>query len=92
VSTLAAKLIPQSFARLEACISVDLHRMIKSAAQIQGRALTDCVTGVLLEATQQVIERAEVVRLSLEDQRCCTLAIFTCKSRKISSAKLRRVL
>jgi uncharacterized protein (DUF1778 family) len=72
----AAQLIPQSLARLEARISVDLHSMIKRAAQIQGRTLTDYVTGVLHEATQQVIERAEVVRMSIADQRCFAEALL----------------
>jgi uncharacterized protein (DUF1778 family) len=57
-----------STARLEARISPDLQKMIKRAAEIQGRTLTDFVVAAVQEAARCAIEQAEVIRLSLADQ------------------------
>ena len=54
-------------ARLEARISTELHAMLKRAAEIQGRTLTDFVVSAVQEAAQRAIEQGEVVRLSLAD-------------------------
>lgn len=56
-----------STARLEARISTELHAMLKRAAEIQGRSLTDFVVIAVQEAAQRAIEQGEVVRLSLAD-------------------------
>jgi uncharacterized protein (DUF1778 family) len=56
-----------STARLEARISTELHAMLKRAAEIQGRSLTDFVVTAVQEAAQRAIEQGEVVRLSLAD-------------------------
>jgi uncharacterized protein (DUF1778 family) len=57
-------------ARLEARISTNLHSMLKRAAELQGRTMTDFVVAAVQEAAQRAIEQAEVVRLSLADQEC----------------------
>lgn len=57
-----------STARLEARISADLHAMLKRAADMQGRTMTDFVVAAVQQAAQQAIEQAEVIRLSLADQ------------------------
>lgn len=57
-----------STARLEARVSPDLHKLIKRAAEIQGRSLTDFIVTAVQEAAQQAIAQAEVIRLSLADQ------------------------
>jgi uncharacterized protein (DUF1778 family) len=54
-------------ARLEARISTELHAMLKRAAEIQGRSLTDFVVSAVQEAAQRTIEQGEVIRLSLAD-------------------------
>ncbi len=59
-----------STARLEARISTDLHAMLKRAAELQGRTMTDFVVGAVQSAAQSAIEQAEVIRLSLADQQC----------------------
>lgn len=41
--------------------------MLKRAAEIQGRSLTDFVVSAVQEAAQRTIEQGEVVRLSLAD-------------------------
>ncbi len=66
-----------STARLEARISTDLHAMLKRAAELQGRTMTDFVVSVVQEAAQRTIEQAEVVRLSLADQECFAQAILS---------------
>lgn len=57
-----------STARLEARISTDLHSMLKRAAEIQGRTMTDFVVSAVQDAAQQAIAQSEVIRLSLADQ------------------------
>jgi uncharacterized protein (DUF1778 family) len=64
-------------ARLEARISTDLHAMLKRAAELQGRTMTDFVIAAVQDAAQQAIAEAEVVRLSLEDQRCFAQALLS---------------
>ena len=55
-------------ARLEARITPDLHTMLKRAAELQGRTMTDFVTEVLLSAAQRTIEQAGIIKISIEDQ------------------------
>lgn len=59
---------PISTARLEARISTDLHSMLKRAAELQGRTMTDFVVAAVQDAAQRAIEQAEVIRLTLVDQ------------------------
>ncbi len=56
-------------ARLEARLPADIHAMLKRAAQIQGRTLTDFVVTAAQEAARHTIEDAEIIRLSAEGQR-----------------------
>jgi uncharacterized protein (DUF1778 family) len=56
-----------STARLEARISTELHALLKRAAAMQARSLTDFVVSAVQEAAQRAIEQGEVVRLSLAD-------------------------
>lgn len=65
-----------STARLEARISTDLHSMLKRAAEIQGRTMTDFVVLAVQDAAQRAIEQAEVIRLSLSDQACFAQAML----------------
>jgi len=64
-------------ARLEARISTNLHSMLKRAAELQGRTMTDFVVAAVQEAAQRAIEQAEVVRLSLADQECFAQALLS---------------
>ena len=64
-------------ARLEARISTDLHAMLKRAAELQGRTVTDFVVVAVRDAAQRSIEEAEVVRLSLSDQASFAQAVLT---------------
>jgi uncharacterized protein (DUF1778 family) len=57
-------------ARLEARISTDLHSLLKRAAELQGRTMTDFVVSAVQDAAQRAIEQAEIIRLSRADQEC----------------------
>lgn len=63
-------------ARLEARISTDLHTMLKRAAELQGRTMTDFVVSAVQDAAQRAIEQAEVIRLSMADQQCFAQALL----------------
>lgn len=52
--------------RLEARITSDTHSLLKRAAEIEGRTVTDFVVAAAREAALQTIERNEVIRLSRE--------------------------
>ena len=55
-------------ARLEARLPSDVHAMLKRAAQLQGRTLTDFVVAAASEAARKTIEVMEIIRLSAADQ------------------------
>jgi uncharacterized protein (DUF1778 family) len=56
-------------ARLEARLPADIYALLKRAADIQGRTLTDFVVSAAREAASRAIEETEILRLSVEDQR-----------------------
>lgn len=56
-------------ARLEARLPLDVHALLKRAAEIEGRTLTDFVVSAAREAACRTIEATEILRLSAEDQR-----------------------
>ncbi|MDL2274688.1 DUF1778 domain-containing protein [Desulfosarcina sp. OttesenSCG-928-G10] len=72
-------MIPDSntTSRLEAQISPDLHKLLKRAAELQGRTITDFVVSAIQDAACRAIEDAEVIRLSLADQQCFADALLT---------------
>ena len=53
-----------STARLEARISTELHAMLKRAAELQGRTMTDFVVSAVQEAAQRAIEQADSQRFA----------------------------
>ncbi|EHP8325877.1 TPA: DUF1778 domain-containing protein, partial [Escherichia coli] len=55
-------------ARLEARISTELHAMLKRAAEIQGRTMTDFIIAAVQDAAQRAIEQTDIIRLSRTDQ------------------------
>jgi uncharacterized protein (DUF1778 family) len=68
--------MPTTTARLEARISVELHAMLKRAAEIEGRTVTDFVIGTVQAAAQQTIAQAEIINLSLADQQAFAQALL----------------
>ncbi len=63
-------------ARIEARISPDGLAIVKRAAEIQGRSLSDFVVAAAQEAAYRTIEETEIIRLSAEDQRIFAEAIL----------------
>lgn len=57
-----------STARIEARISPNLHAIIKRAAEIQGRTLSDFVATATQEVARRTIEQAEIIHLTMDDQ------------------------
>ena len=66
-----------STARLEARISTELHVMLKRAAEIEGRTMTDFVVAAVQDAARRTIEHSGVIRLSLADQECFAAALLS---------------
>jgi uncharacterized protein (DUF1778 family) len=56
-------------ARIEARIAPQALAIVKRAAQMQGRSVSDFVVAAAQEAANRAIERAHFIRLSVEDQR-----------------------
>jgi uncharacterized protein (DUF1778 family) len=54
-------------ARLEARITPDLQALLKRAAELEGRFVTDFVITAAQGAAERRVEQAQVIRLSLED-------------------------
>ena len=62
--------------RLEARISPDTLAVVKRAAEIQGRSLSDFVVAAAQEAAQRTIEETQIIRLSIEDQKAVAESIL----------------
>jgi uncharacterized protein (DUF1778 family) len=56
-------------ARVEARISPDALAVVKRAAEIQGRSVSEFMVDAAQQAAQKTIEETAVIRLSVEDQR-----------------------
>jgi uncharacterized protein (DUF1778 family) len=67
---------PTRTARIEARIAPDALAVIKRAAEIQGRSVSDFVTLAAQEAAHRTIEETEIIRLSVEDQRLLAEALL----------------
>jgi uncharacterized protein (DUF1778 family) len=55
-------------ARIEARIAPDQLAIVKRAAEIQGRSISDFVVAAAQEAAYKTIEENHIIRLSVEDQ------------------------
>ena len=55
-------------ARIEARLSPDALEIVKRAAEIQGRSVSDFVVTAAQEAAHKAIEETQIIRLSMEDQ------------------------
>ena len=54
--------------RIEARIAPDALAVVKRAAEMQGRSISDFVVAAAQEAAHKTIEEANIIRLSIEDQ------------------------
>ncbi len=55
--------------RVEARIATEALAVIRRAAEIQGRSVSDFLVVAGQEAAHRTIEEAQIIRLSVEDQR-----------------------
>ena len=55
-------------ARIEARIAPVALRIVKRAAELQGRSLSDFVVAAAQEVAHRTIDEAQVIRLYVEDQ------------------------
>jgi uncharacterized protein (DUF1778 family) len=63
-------------ARIEARIAPAALAIVRRAAEIQGRSVSDFVVAAAQEAAGRTIEETEILRLSVEDQRIIAEAIL----------------
>src|ERR1700720_3057593 len=59
---------PTRTSRIEARISPDALAIVKRAAEIQGRSVSDFVVDAAQKAAHQTIEETQIIRVSVEDQ------------------------
>jgi uncharacterized protein (DUF1778 family) len=67
---------PTRTARLEARIAPDALAVVKRAAELQGRTVSDFVVAAAQDAAQRTIEETQIIRLSVADQRAIAHAIL----------------
>ena len=63
-------------ARLEARLPASVHSMLKRAADLEGRSLTDFVVSAAHEAAKRSIDNAQILRLSAADQAAFAKALM----------------
>jgi uncharacterized protein (DUF1778 family) len=56
-------------ARIEARIAPDALLVVRRAAELQGRSISDFVVAAAQEVAHRTIDEAQLIRLSIEDQR-----------------------
>jgi uncharacterized protein (DUF1778 family) len=68
---------PNRTARLEARITPDALAIVRRAAELQGRSVSDFVVAAAQEAASRTIEETQLIRLSIEDSNalsnCCLI-------------------
>lgn len=62
-----AQVTPRT-ARLEARIAPEALAIVKRAAEMEGRSLSDFIVSAAQEAARRTIEDNHIIRLSVEDQ------------------------
>ena len=54
--------------RAEARIAPDVLEIVRRAAEIEGRSISDFLVGAAQEAARRTIEQTQMIRLSMEEQ------------------------
>ena len=67
---------PARSSRIEARIAPDALEIVKRAAEIQGRSVSEFVVSAAREAANRAIDEASVIRLTLAGQRAFAEAIL----------------
>jgi uncharacterized protein (DUF1778 family) len=63
-------------ARVEARIAPETLAVVKRAAEIQGRSVSDFMVAAAQEVAHRTIKETQIIRLSVEDQRMIAEAIL----------------
>jgi uncharacterized protein (DUF1778 family) len=63
-------------ARIEARIAPDALQIVKRAAELQGRSVSDFVVDSAVNMARKAIQETHIIRLAVEDQRAVAEAIF----------------
>ena len=63
-------------ARLEARIAPEALAIVKRAAEIQGRSVSDFVVAAAQEAAARAIKETQIIRVSVEDRRAFASGIL----------------
>lgn len=63
-------------ARVEARIAPEALAVVKRAAEMQGRSVSDFVVSAAYDVAKRTIEEAQILRLSMEDQLIFAQAIL----------------
>ncbi|AZI15139.1 MULTISPECIES: type II toxin-antitoxin system TacA family antitoxin [Pasteurellaceae] len=64
-------------ARFEARINTDVQQLLKRAAILEGRSLSDFVISAALSAAKKTVEKNELIHLSIADQQCFAEALIS---------------
>lgn len=63
-------------ARFEARMSQEVHMLLKRAASLEGRSLSDFVVGAALSAARKTVEQNDIIQLSVNDQELFAKALI----------------
>ena len=63
--------------RIEARIAPEALAVVRRAAELQGRSVSDFVVTAAREAAYRAIQEAQIIRLSVDDQRVLADALVT---------------
>ncbi len=66
---------PSRTARIEARIASEALSVVKRAAEIQGRSLSDFLVDAAVSAAEKTLEETSLIRLAVEDQRAIADAL-----------------
>jgi uncharacterized protein (DUF1778 family) len=64
-------------ARIEARIAPEILRVVKRAAELQGRSLSEFLVDAAITMAQKTIEETQLIRLAVYDQEAVAKAILT---------------
>lgn len=67
---------PNRTARVEARIAPEALAIVRRAAELQGRSVSDFVVASAVAMAQQTIQEAQIIRLCVEDQRTIAEAVL----------------
>ncbi len=67
---------PNRTARIEARIAPDALVVVKRAAELQGRSVSDFIVAAAQVEAHRTIQETQIIRLSIEDQRAFAAAVL----------------